>query len=336
MENSQKSQAVRNDSIFIIASAALLLAAAGAYAEQVSPVVITCLGDSVTEGAGSGGSQYTYPSQMEPLLDEQFPDKTFEVHNRGVGGYRAENVRSLLQTQGLPENPQFVLLMIGGNDIAAAMNDWGLIGQIIDETVAEVQDCVDLIKAHTNPDGSHPTLILSTFIPNRIEESAFWGSLGTLAISWYNDDLKADISGEDMTLETNWQDLWQAYGLYGRANPAYMSDTVHPNATGYGIMAQNWFEAICTFPSMKDSDGDGLYDAEESSYGINPQNADTDGDGMSDLVEVKCAGAAVANDPNAKPETIMVNFQPLRTLPPAGYLPDGGLSLVPAKGFGWQ
>jgi fibronectin type 3 domain-containing protein len=36
-----------------------------------------------------------------------------------------------------------------------------------------------------------------------------------------------------------------------------------------------------------DSDGDGLLDGEESSYGTNPQAADSDGDGLNDGVEVK-------------------------------------------------
>jgi hypothetical protein len=123
-----------------------------------------------------------------------------------------------------------------------------------------------------------------------------------------------------------------------------MSDDVHPNATGYGIMAQNWFEAICTFPSIKDTDGDGLSDAEEDTDGdgvwdegaeTNFKNADTDGDGVSDLVEVTCAGIETAVEGALKPSTIKVNFQPFRTVTPDGYLLDGGRSFDAAKGFGW-
>jgi len=39
-------------------------------------------------------------------------------------------------------------------------------------------------------------------------------------------------------------------------------------------------------PSARDSDGDGLTDAEEEFYGTDPNNADTDGDGFSDYVEI--------------------------------------------------
>ena len=39
-------------------------------------------------------------------------------------------------------------------------------------------------------------------------------------------------------------------------------------------------------PSARDSDGDGLTDAEEEFYGTDPYNIDTDGDGYSDYVEI--------------------------------------------------
>lgn len=40
-------------------------------------------------------------------------------------------------------------------------------------------------------------------------------------------------------------------------------------------------------PSARDSDGDGLTDAEEEFYGTDPNNPDTDGDGYSDYTEIK-------------------------------------------------
>ncbi|WAM34448.1 VWA domain-containing protein [Caldicellulosiruptor morganii] len=41
-----------------------------------------------------------------------------------------------------------------------------------------------------------------------------------------------------------------------------------------------------TNPAIKDSDQDGLFDAEEDEYGTKPYNSDTDGDGLSDGIEV--------------------------------------------------
>jgi len=57
--------------------------------------------------------------------------------------------------------------MIGGNDLAAARTLDEFI-RISQETVREVQDCVNLIKAHVNPDGGRPIVIVSAFPPNRL------------------------------------------------------------------------------------------------------------------------------------------------------------------------
>jgi serine/threonine-protein kinase len=82
---------------------------------------------------------------------------------------------------------------------------------------------------------------------------------------------------------------------------------------------------VSTYVAPKDSDGDGLSDAEEAQYGTNPHNPDSDGDGLSDGDEVNkyhtdplvadtdgdgySDGAEVAagsnpNDPNSTPQNV--------------------------------
>ena len=321
------------------ASVAVVWSSPGVFAQEADTVVITCLGDSVTSGAGSGGPQYSYPSQMKVLLqnDSTFHDKTFAVHNRAHGGEVAESIIDLLQTEGLPEDPAFVLLMIGGNDIAEA--DIFTLQTIINNTVARVQTCVDLIKAHTNADGSHPTLIVSTFIPNLI-----YGSLGSLAISLYNNALlnPGKLSGYDLMITSNWVDFYDTGS--GHAKKELMSDDVHPNADGYAVLAANWFDALCSFPSLKDTDGDGLMDDVEDADGdgvwdegveTDFNKADTDGDGLSDYIEVTCAGVAAAIQGSVTPSVIRINYQPPRAAVPGGYLKDGASAFSSSRGLGW-
>ena len=50
----------------------------------------------------------------------------------------------------------------------------------------------------------------------------------------------------------------------------------------------------CLFGGDKDSDGDGLTDAEEEELGLDPENADSDGDGLDDAAEI-AAGADPLN-----------------------------------------
>lgn len=206
-----------------------------------SPVVITCLGDSVTEGVGSSGEGATYPARMAAALQSTFPSMSFDVRNRGVGGYRAEDVIAYLNgPDSLAEDPAYVLLMIGGNDLASA-TIWNITA-IVDETVAEVQQCVNLIKAHANPDGAPPAVIVSTFIPNLL-----LGTWGSEAIDYYNDALldTGRLSGYDLIITSNWEDFYDT--TTGSAIIALMADPVHPNDDGYSLMAHNWVDALTTF-----------------------------------------------------------------------------------------
>jgi len=198
-------------------------------AQQTPPVVITCLGDSVTAGAGSGGPEYTYPAQMAVLLDSHYYALNIEVYNRGVGGYKAEDVIAQLNNEGAPENPDFVLLMIGGNDLNGGGN--------INETVDEVQQIVNWLNDNTDAE-----IIVSTFTPNLL-----YGTLGSLWISLFNNALQNQLSGYDLLITSNWDDFYDQG--QGHAKTWLMADDVHPNADGYAIMAENWFEALCTFPS---------------------------------------------------------------------------------------
>ncbi len=204
--------------------------------------VLTCLGDSVTHGYPYVGTSKTYPAKLQVSLDNQYGSGKYDVVNRGVSGYRADQVLSDLQSKGWldTDNPDAVLLMVGGNDLNQ--------GQSISSTVAEVQQIVDYVKAHTNADGSTPQVLLSAFIPNNIA-----GPFGSSYMNLYNNTLASDISGEDLWFTDNWIDFYDT-GT-GEAKTDLMSDDRHPNGAGYTVMAENWLGAVNEKVSPPDSSG---------------------------------------------------------------------------------
>ena len=198
--------------------------------------VVSCLGDSITEGIPYSGTENTYPARLQVMLDSAYGSGSFEVINHGVGGYRADQVVADLQNLNWmgQDNPDFVLLMVGGNDLAQEANPLNLF-EVIDQTVAEVQAIVDVVTAPTNPDGSHPQIIVSAIPPNLISALASWW------VSVYNDSLESNLTGVDLWFTDNWDDFYNPDT--GQARASLMHDAVHPNVEGYMVMADNWFEA---------------------------------------------------------------------------------------------
>jgi lysophospholipase L1-like esterase len=205
-------------------------------------LTVSTLGDSITHGYPYGVNdplqavEKTYPSLLQGRLDNQIGAGRYVVVNHGINGLKAEELRTNLQTQGwLNENPAAVLIMIGGNDLSAATSI-GEFMRLAQETVREVQDSVNIIKAHVNPDGGRPAVIVSAFPPNRLAVLANQG------IIYYNGLLKSQLTGVDLFFSDNFDDLYDSTS--GDARPGLMSDTVHPNDAGYALIAENWNTAL--------------------------------------------------------------------------------------------
>ena len=146
--------------------------------EDVTTSVVSCLGDSITNGYPYSGTEHTYPAQLQARLDEAYSADSYEVINHGVDGYRADQVLADLQDHNwLAEDPDLVLLMVGG-----------------------------------------------------------------AVISLYNSRLESDLTGVHLWITSNWDDFYDT--ATGQARESLMHDSVHPNADGYLVMAENWFGAI--------------------------------------------------------------------------------------------
>ncbi len=205
--------------------------------DATSATVVSCLGDSITNGYPYAGTGNTYPQRLLVALEAAHGPGSYDVISHGVNGYRADQVLADLKTLGwMLADPHIVLLMVGGNDLRTEIPvDPGGVDSVIDRTVAEVQAIVDLVASHTNTDGTKPKIIVSAYPPNRI-------LFGSQVVAWYNSRLQSDLTGIDLWIDSNWVDLYNS--TTGQAQVSLMSDLVHPNADGYGVIAENWLAAI--------------------------------------------------------------------------------------------
>lgn len=201
------------------------------------PATIFCFGDSLTEGYPYQGESTTYPAYLQVMLDNAYGSGLYTVTNYGDTGKRADEILAMIQSEGwLNEDPDIVLLLAGGNDLTQDITGGYTINQAITRTIEDMQDIVNLVKAHTNGNGSAPQLIVSVTLPTT---SAL---VTAFVVSPYNTSLQASLTGMDLFITTNWTDFYDEAN--SKADETLMSDTIHANEAGYQVMAENWKEAI--------------------------------------------------------------------------------------------
>jgi lysophospholipase L1-like esterase len=99
------------------------LQAAGAFINLRSKInnhyqgafVILCIGDSFTFGIGAAKNE-SYPSQLETILHQAYPEKNLQVINLGMPGYNSSQCLNLLKEKYNSYNPALVLAMTGMNN----------------------------------------------------------------------------------------------------------------------------------------------------------------------------------------------------------------------------
>ena len=188
------------------------------------PDVYVAFGDSITRGEGVAPSQ-SYPSRLQARLIAHFGDAF--VNNRGADGTNSFEAVERFR-RNVPDNqPAYVLILYGTND----WNDppcQDITPQC--QTVPNLRTIVRSVRSG----GSLP--FLATIIPVN----------PTLSPQGRNDwvdatnvQLKAMAAAEGAFVV----DLNQAFKNQPNL-PAMYSDHIHPNAAGYDLIAQGFFEAI--------------------------------------------------------------------------------------------
>lgn len=78
---------------------------------------ILCIGDSSTYGLGASNTdKFSYPAQLQALLNEKAHNRKFQVLNFGVPGMNSSQVLHRFRENLLEYKPDIVIAMIGIND----------------------------------------------------------------------------------------------------------------------------------------------------------------------------------------------------------------------------
>jgi len=195
------------------------------------------LGNSITKGVAGGTDNAGYRNDLAELGDSeglsfdlvgtQSNGSGFDSDHEGHGGWRADQILADLNTFLNSNPPQIVLLHIGTNDISSDESNAS--------TIAEIGSILDAIETFD----SDIFVVVASLIPRRDSK----------------DDATTDLNSEIANL-TAARELAGKNVRYApinetfRANPNWDSDyfpagdLVHPNDTGYSIMAGVWFDAV--------------------------------------------------------------------------------------------
>ncbi|MDR0399694.1 MAG: GDSL-type esterase/lipase family protein [Treponema sp.] len=185
------------------------------------PPSLVCLGDSLTAGFGAAAPgredrTKSYPAYLQKKVN-------LPVINAGQSGDTTSNARSRIRTGVLAKNPRIVVIELGANDFLLAN----------DPPAATQNNLQEIIRAIDN--GERKIYLAKFYTKEVVESMPGLGDPAAL-MSQYDAmfEYLASLSSNIELIEDIWSGVW---GIY-------MSDSVHPNAKGYEIMADNYYRAM--------------------------------------------------------------------------------------------
>lgn len=220
-------------SVFKILPLFIALAPVFAVAEPINPadynepVRVACVGDSITQGAGTRGN--AYPKQLQEMLGDDWKVGNFGVSGRTLlrnGDHPYWNEKAYQDALGF--KPDVVIIKLGTNDTKPQNMKFE------EEFVA---DCRDLVKSFLGLE-SKPRVFICRPVPVI--------GKGNFRITEENlQKLMPKIEAVAAELNVGIIDMYAAL----EDKPELIPDRVHPNAEGAGEMAKAAFTALTGKPA---------------------------------------------------------------------------------------
>lgn len=197
------------------------------------------LGNSITSGVGSTGNALSYRKYLWKMLDPSYSvdfvgtlndgDGTFDQDHEGHPGWRASRVRTSVGGWLSQTNPNMVLLHIGTNDISA--------GHSTQRIMTDINGILNKIWAHN----SQIRVFLCSLVPRSDSLDAATRAL--------NSAIAQRVNELENTNPITFVDQYNAIASRNGWQTSLMSDEIHPNNSGYRVMAREFFDILTQFIS---------------------------------------------------------------------------------------
>lgn len=190
-------------------------------------------GDSVTDAGRDRRNVHDmgegYPKYAAAMIQDSYPDETFEFINQGVSGDRTEQVLARLETDTLDYQPDIVSLMIGINDVwHRALFGIDATDEAFERNLTAI---LEGIKTRT-----HAKLLLIQPILLDVEDKRA---------------LREDLNAKQAIVSRLAERYADAYlpmdELFAKEAPdpaVYAPDGVHPSADGACFIGEHYLKAI--------------------------------------------------------------------------------------------
>jgi acyl-CoA thioesterase-1 len=179
--------------------------------------VIVCFGDSLTAGKGAERSE-AWPALIQKRIKAG-------VINAGKDGDSTLDALARIE-EVLFQKPDTVIVEFGANDILDAFHETRVPN--LEELRKNLGAIVEKLKSRSK------IYVVKFYSPQMVAD--FSGGSGELlaALDGLFDSLGAEYGVG--IIGGIWDGVW--------GDPSLMSDDIHPNAAGYRIMADNYFNAL--------------------------------------------------------------------------------------------
>jgi len=213
-------------------SGMFLISTSAAQTARIMP-----LGNSITEGTGSTGDNTGYRKPLWQMLNPSYSidfvgslyggDGTFDGNHEGHAGWDSQQIRVNLNSWISQASPDFVLFHIGTNDISEFRSTQAIIN--------DINACLDIIWNHN---GS-TRVFLCAIIPRRDNLNPQTQQLNTAIANL--------VASRQNSRPINLVDQYSAFTQYSNWSTALMYNDLHPNNSGYQVMAQKFYDAILPY-----------------------------------------------------------------------------------------